>query len=385
MKRLGAWLPVLVLLVVLAGALVVGSTRDSAPPSASRRVAHIARDVRCPTCEGLSANESESPASKAIRDQIRSKVEAGYSDGEIRAYLVDRYGKDILLKPEGTGVSTLVWALPVAGLVASVAGLFLVFRRWRRRRVDGQVSDDDRALVAAAPMGQSEELDFVLSSLADLEAERAAGDIDEPDYVSLRDDYTARAAALVRGPRPSAGVRTVERKRLRPALVALAVLAMAGGAGLAVARTAGERVPGAEAAGGITDTGPGEKLSRAAALAGQGNLLEAIKLYDEVIKEDPENAQALAYRGWLVRLAGKQGGDTTLIDKGLAFIDRAIAADPGYPDAHFFRGEILLRDKNDPAGAVPEFRAFLDGGGDPDMSTLVQGELQAALESSGQK
>ena len=43
-----------------------------------------------------------------------------------------------------------------------------------------------------------EQRDFLLGSLDDLERERAAGDIDEADYEALRDDYTARAAAVLR-------------------------------------------------------------------------------------------------------------------------------------------------------------------------------------------
>src|SRR5690606_14509656 len=43
-----------------------------------------------------------------------------------------------------------------------------------------------------------EERDHLLRSLEDLEREFAAGDVDETDYVTLRDDYTARAAAVIR-------------------------------------------------------------------------------------------------------------------------------------------------------------------------------------------
>ncbi|MDQ1437228.1 MAG: hypothetical protein QOK43_857 [Acidimicrobiaceae bacterium] len=385
MKR---WLPVLVLAVVMAGAVVAGSLRGGHTPTVNERVLHIAKEVRCPTCESLSADESDAPASEAIRAQIKSQVEAGYSDAQVRAYLVDRYGQDILLRPQSSGVSALVWALPVAGGVLGLAGLVVVFRGWRRRRVGGPaVSEEDRSLVAAALGGQQgegadedEELAFLLTSLADLDRERAAGDIEDADYSALRDDYTARAAARLRGDRVVSPTRT--RRPLRPVVVGAGVLALAGVAGMAVARTAGERVPGQTVAGGITETS-GERLARAAALAGQGKLLDAIKLYDQVIKDDPQNAQALAYRGWLVRLAGRSGSDPALIDKGLSYVERAIAADPKYPDAHFFRGEILLRDKHDAAGAIPEFEAFLSGGGEPDMASLVQQELDAAKQAVG--
>ena len=43
-----------------------------------------------------------------------------------------------------------------------------------------------------------EERRFLLRSLADLEREHDAGDVDEPDYRELRDGYTARTAAILR-------------------------------------------------------------------------------------------------------------------------------------------------------------------------------------------
>ena len=43
-----------------------------------------------------------------------------------------------------------------------------------------------------------EERDFLLRSLDDLEAEREAGDLEPDDYETLRDDYTRRAAAILR-------------------------------------------------------------------------------------------------------------------------------------------------------------------------------------------
>src|SRR5690606_11827339 len=43
-----------------------------------------------------------------------------------------------------------------------------------------------------------EERRFLLRSLADLEREHAAGDVDDDDYAELRDGYTVRAAATLR-------------------------------------------------------------------------------------------------------------------------------------------------------------------------------------------
>jgi cytochrome c-type biogenesis protein CcmH len=141
-------LPWLAMLLLLAGAFTVASRRDSAPETTQARVHRIALEVRCPTCRQLSAAESDAPAAEAVRVAIADRVERGETDAQIRAFLVDAYGGDILLKPGRSGVAGLVWALPVAAFVCAVAGLAVAFRRWRRRGVG--VTDDDRALVARA-------------------------------------------------------------------------------------------------------------------------------------------------------------------------------------------------------------------------------------------
>ena len=142
-------LPWVLMTVVLAGALAVGARDGGGPRSERDRVMAVAGEVRCPTCRGLSAAESDAKAAQAIRDEITERVRAGESDAEIRAFLVSRYGRDILLRPEAGGVAALVWALPVAGLVVAVAGLVVVFRRWRGRS-GGEPSPEDQDLVARA-------------------------------------------------------------------------------------------------------------------------------------------------------------------------------------------------------------------------------------------
>ena len=143
------WLPWLALAVVLIGALVIGTRGDGHPRTTEERVRSVAASVRCPTCRSQSALESDATAARAVRDEIRRRVTSGESDAQIRAFLVSRYGDDILLRPEGHGVAALVWALPVAAFVIAVAGLTVAFRRWRPSRAV-PVSDDDRRLVEQA-------------------------------------------------------------------------------------------------------------------------------------------------------------------------------------------------------------------------------------------
>jgi cytochrome c-type biogenesis protein CcmH len=135
--------------LVLVGALAVGAQRGDGPPTEGQRVHRITSQIRCPTCRGLSAADSDSPAAEFIREETRRRVRAGETDARIITFFVDRYGNDILLKPERRGVAGLVWALPAVGVVLAVGGLALAFRRWRPRR-EARVSAADRALVEEA-------------------------------------------------------------------------------------------------------------------------------------------------------------------------------------------------------------------------------------------
>jgi tetratricopeptide (TPR) repeat protein len=239
-----------------------------------------------------------------------------------------------------------------------------------------------------------QERDFLMLSLDDLEAERAAGEIDDKDYEELRDAYTARAAAVLRAidgedetpfPGESEYVEEAQaaraharRKRTQRTVGAVVLVALLAGAiGALVATFAGERTPGQQVSGSIGGSQE-TKLARARQLLGQGNALEAIKTYDSVLRSDPANAEALAYRGWLLKLAG-------LWERGLESIDKAIAADPSFPDAHFFRGMILEQDKKDPAAAVTELRTFLASNPQGDLVPMVQQVLDRALKEAGQQ
>lgn len=144
-----SWLPYLAFGPVLVVALVVGSQRGAGPVTAQGRVDRIAERVRCPTCESQSVADSRAPASDAIRDEVRRRVDAGEQDDQILSFLVSSYGRDILLEPERKGLAGLVWALPVAATVGALVGLSLVLHRWRAGPKP-KVSSEDRALVAEA-------------------------------------------------------------------------------------------------------------------------------------------------------------------------------------------------------------------------------------------
>ena len=135
--------------VLVVALLAVGSTRSDGPRTQEDRIDAISKRIACPTCDGESVFVSQASASQAIRNEIARQVGEGLqSDDEIVGFIEQRFGGQVLLVPKATGLDALVWALPVAVFVCSVAGLAVAFRRWKRQQ-GGEATDEDRAIVAA--------------------------------------------------------------------------------------------------------------------------------------------------------------------------------------------------------------------------------------------
>jgi cytochrome c-type biogenesis protein CcmH/NrfF len=125
-------------LVVIAVAGLVRSAGVGGPTTEAEQAQAVAASLRCPTCQGLSVADSNSPLAKSMRRIIDEQIAAGESEHEIREYFVERYGDWVLLSPRAEGSGWLVWALPgTAVLVGLVAAGQLVRRRTEARPVRG--------------------------------------------------------------------------------------------------------------------------------------------------------------------------------------------------------------------------------------------------------
>lgn len=230
--------------------------------------------------------------------------------------------------------------------------------------------------MTASPL--EEQRDFLLRSLEDLERERAAGDVDEHDYAALKDDYTARAAAVLRSIEEGRSRITPvpPRSPRRAVLVGLGVVAFAALAGVLVAQALGRRDAGQVVTGDIRQSVT-EKLNEAGRRGAAGDLTGAIGLYDEVLADDPGNAEALAYKGWMQTLSGKAAdGLTTLLD--------AATANPSYPDVHAFLAIVFFR--NGLVEQASRELGRLDALDPPpairDLTANLRSQIDAALSSS---
>jgi cytochrome c-type biogenesis protein CcmH/NrfG len=229
-----------------------------------------------------------------------------------------------------------------------------------------------------------EERDFLLRSLDDLEAERAAGELDDHDYRNLKDGYTARAAEVLRAldehraVRDRAAADAPAGPRWRRPVAVLVVLALAVGAGLTVAAAAGSRKPGETATGGTGSTAASSRLTEAARVA-RDDPRRALDLYDAVIKDDNRNVEAWAERALLLASLGVGINQPGLLDEAHRSIDTALKLEPQSPRSRFYLGLIEQFTGDRPAAEAAFEQALADDPPPPLRSAIEQrlAELRA--------
>jgi cytochrome c-type biogenesis protein CcmH len=141
-KRWGPWVALgAVVVVVLAVTLWPSGDR-----SAAARAHDLETQIKCPECQGLSVADSQATTSQAIRADIKRRIAKGQSDDRIRQAYVDRFGESILLTPQSSGISLLVWVLPLLVLGLGAAGIVFVLAR-NRREPHLHATDADESLV----------------------------------------------------------------------------------------------------------------------------------------------------------------------------------------------------------------------------------------------
>ena len=195
---------------------------------------------------------------------------------------------------------------------------------------------------------EAEELEFLERSLADLDAEKAAGDISEDDYRHLTATYAKRVSTVRRRARvrvgggdgsggesrgPASG--RPPRSWRRPVAI-LVIVAMVGtGLGVGLASALGSRSSLDTATGDIRQSTRGMLFEAQEHLAA-GRFDEAEQIYAAVVDTQPSNAEAHAYWGWI----DFQRGDLTSATERIA---AAVAADARYPAARVFGAVVALR------------------------------------------
>jgi cytochrome c-type biogenesis protein CcmH len=116
-----------ILWAVPAGAVV--PSEMLADPGLEARAREISKELRCLVCQNQSIDESNADLAHDLRVLVRERLTAGDSDAQVIAYVVDRYGQFVLLKPLVEPATYLLWLTPVLAVVLGAAGIVVYMRR----------------------------------------------------------------------------------------------------------------------------------------------------------------------------------------------------------------------------------------------------------------
>jgi len=145
-------------LKALIGALILGLALPFAAaalepsevlsdPALETRAREVGKQLRCVVCQNQSIDDSNAELAGDMRLLVRERIQAGDSNNEVLAYMVDRYGDYVLLNPPFKASTVVLWAGPP---VIGILGLLWVVSFYRRRAGAGGEETAEQTLQTSA-------------------------------------------------------------------------------------------------------------------------------------------------------------------------------------------------------------------------------------------
>ena len=96
-----------------------------------QRARVISKELRCLVCQNQSIDDSDAPLARDLRLLVRERLQTGEKNEEVIAFIVDRYGDFVLLRPPVKASTIALWISPVALLLL---GFFLLLTWFRKHK-----------------------------------------------------------------------------------------------------------------------------------------------------------------------------------------------------------------------------------------------------------
>lgn len=114
-----ALLVALFLALSLGPAAAIEADEMFADPALEERARDLGRQLRCVKCRNQSIFDSNAGIAHDMRVAVRDRISAGDTDAEVLAWLQERYGDYVLLKPRITAQTLVLWSTPLLFLLLS--------------------------------------------------------------------------------------------------------------------------------------------------------------------------------------------------------------------------------------------------------------------------
>ena len=102
-----------------------------ADPAQEAKAKALMDTLRCLVCQGQSIADSDAEMAGDMRALVRQRIAAGESPGEIRKWLVQRYGDYVTYDPPLSWITAPLWLAP---LLLLGLGVLIARRNFAKRR-----------------------------------------------------------------------------------------------------------------------------------------------------------------------------------------------------------------------------------------------------------
>lgn len=112
----------------------------------------ISKTLRCVVCQNQPISDSNADLAASMREVVEARVRQGDSDDEVRAFMRERYGDFVLMKPPLKPYTLALWFGPVVLLV--IGGVWYVMTVSKQKNStapedDGELTEAEKARLDA--------------------------------------------------------------------------------------------------------------------------------------------------------------------------------------------------------------------------------------------
>lgn len=116
-------------------------------PALEARARAISQNLRCLVCQNENIDSSHAELAKDLRVVVRERLLAGDTDEEVYAFVVERYGDFVLLKPPFQSNTLVLWLAPALFMGLGALGVFFVLRSRAAAPVETALSAEEEERI----------------------------------------------------------------------------------------------------------------------------------------------------------------------------------------------------------------------------------------------
>jgi len=139
MNKRKTLLTILIPLVLTLLSWQVVLAQEPTPVVSDDQVNALAKELYCPVCENISLDVCPTTACSRWRELIREKMATGWSNEQIKQYLVLQYGDRVLAEPPRQGLNWLVYILPPLFFLGGLLVLVGVLRSMKTPQTEAEI------------------------------------------------------------------------------------------------------------------------------------------------------------------------------------------------------------------------------------------------------